>query len=253
MTSCRPMGLLFRKCERRAGVDLVDLGVRDQVPDRDRPWLLWVWVYMLAPRPDGLSSTEEAEVLFALEDHMIAKIGRALDAKLVGRITTQGRREFYVYADRPLAGELPLSDALKNFPEYRFDWGTKKDTEWQQYLTVLYPSEEELQKIKNRRVLEVLEERGNDSEQPREIRHWFYFKTVEDRDALIRDVRSLGFSIVSSSENTDYANPFGVHVARADRSDQESIDSVTIELFKLAKCHQGEYDGWETQVVKRVN
>ncbi len=33
----------------------VDLGIRSTVPDPNRPWLLWVWVYFERPRTDGLS------------------------------------------------------------------------------------------------------------------------------------------------------------------------------------------------------
>jgi hypothetical protein len=38
---------------------LVDLDLRDLLPDHSRADLIWVWVYMKAPRPDGLSSNEE--------------------------------------------------------------------------------------------------------------------------------------------------------------------------------------------------
>ena len=36
----------------------VDLGIRSTVPDPNRPWLLWVWVYFERPRVDGMRTTE---------------------------------------------------------------------------------------------------------------------------------------------------------------------------------------------------
>ena len=48
----------------------VDLGIRSTIPDPDRPWLLWVWVYFKQPRPNGLSSEEEFEKLVSLEDSL---------------------------------------------------------------------------------------------------------------------------------------------------------------------------------------
>ena len=50
----------------------VDLGIRDDVPIETRPWLLWVWVVLQAPKPDGLATNEEGRVLH--------EIGEALDA-----------------------------------------------------------------------------------------------------------------------------------------------------------------------------
>ena len=47
---------------------LVNLGLRDSVPITSKPWLLWVWVYFQSPRPDGLSDSEEAPILYEIED-----------------------------------------------------------------------------------------------------------------------------------------------------------------------------------------
>ena len=41
----------------------VDLGIRADVPIESRPWLLWVWVVLQAPKADGLATNEEGRVL----------------------------------------------------------------------------------------------------------------------------------------------------------------------------------------------
>ena len=48
----------------------VDLGLRADAPVEKRPWLLWVWVEMRAPRADGLSSGEEAPTLHEIEESL---------------------------------------------------------------------------------------------------------------------------------------------------------------------------------------
>src|SRR5262249_29302165 len=83
----------------------VDLGLRPSVPGPDRPCLLWVFVEMRAPRPDGLSTSEEAPVLNQIEDALSAQLASALRGAQVGRVTTDGRRELYFYA--PTAEGLP--------------------------------------------------------------------------------------------------------------------------------------------------
>src|SRR5262245_41543090 len=79
----------------------VDLGIRDSVPDPDRRWLVWTWVYFQHPRDDGLSSSEEAPVLNQIEDALTEVVKNITEADLVGRITTAGRREFYFYGSQP--------------------------------------------------------------------------------------------------------------------------------------------------------
>jgi hypothetical protein len=44
----------------------LDLGLRQVVPDSDRPNLLWVWVYLKCPRGDRLSASSEFESLEAI-------------------------------------------------------------------------------------------------------------------------------------------------------------------------------------------
>jgi hypothetical protein len=78
----------------------VDLGIRDSVPDPDCPWLLWCWVYFRQAREDGLSSAEEAPILHQIEDALTSDVNGTLKAELVGRITTAGRREFFIHLPR---------------------------------------------------------------------------------------------------------------------------------------------------------
>jgi hypothetical protein len=137
----------------------LDLGLRKQVPDPSKPELLWIWVYFKSPRPDGLSSSSEFDSLVAIEKHLTESLEQKFHALLCGRITTDGRREFYYYGAHSDEFESAVADALGHFPGYEFDCGTQKDPGWKQYLDVLYPSDEDRQRIENRSVLEVLEQK----------------------------------------------------------------------------------------------
>jgi hypothetical protein len=86
----------------------VNLGLRNDVPILSTPWLLWVWVYFRSPRPDGLSDSKEAPEKFKIEDALTQQLSQNCGAVLSGRITTEGRREFYFYGEtrtvlRPVA------------------------------------------------------------------------------------------------------------------------------------------------------
>lgn len=230
----------------------VDLGIRDSVPDPKRPWLLWSWVYFRHPRDDGLSSSEEAPILHEIEDALTNAVKDISKAELVGRITTAGRREFYFYGAQPDRFEEAVASALKDFPAYEFDSGTKEDPEWSQYLNVLYPSPEEHQRIKNLHVVEALEKHGDPLKKPRPVSHWAYFKSPGDRNKFIAKAVSAGFKLTdeSKSDDPEAEHPYGVTLERIDRVDWDSINEATLELFRLAQEVSGHYDGWETSIEK---
>src|SRR5689334_12565408 len=139
----------------------VDLAARADAPDRSRPHLVWIWIDLQAPRADGLSSSEEAPRLGEIEDARTPTIERALTARSVGRITGSGRREFYFYATTSDGLESTVAGTMSAFPEYPVDIGTQPDPEWSQYLDLLYPGALDLQRIKNRHVLDALRKHGD--------------------------------------------------------------------------------------------
>ena len=72
----------------------VDLGIRDSVPDSDRPWLMWLHLHLNQPRDDGLSSRGRGTDFDDIEDALTPVVNEANGAELVGRVTTAGRRDF---------------------------------------------------------------------------------------------------------------------------------------------------------------
>ena len=226
----------------------VNLGLRDAVPIASKPWLLWTWVYFQTPRDDGLSDSKEAPTLFKIEDALNLCVSRSCRALPCGRITTEGRREFYFYGETKDGFREAVAVALIDFDGYRFDVGEQEDSLWEQYLNVLYPSPVDLQRIANMDLLDALEGKGDVLTVPREVQHWMYFPSEPSR-ALFRDAATAaGFRIVSESESKGQL-PFCISVARTQSIEQRSIDRTVIELLNLSQRFDGEYDGWETPVV----
>jgi regulator of RNase E activity RraB len=228
----------------------IDLGLADTAPDPNRPWLLWTWVYMNQARDDGLSSSEEAPRLDAIEEALMAEVEDATAGELVGRITTAGRREFYFYGPTHLGFEDAIGRAMSQFADYTFDTGVEQDAEWSHYQRVLYPSPRDVQRIKNRHVIEVLSQHGDRLEKPRIVAHWAYFPTTDARAAFVGGARELGFTVIGEAEADNDEHRYGVQLERIDKVDWESINEVTLELFELADTSGGYYDGWETGVAE---
>ena len=226
----------------------LDLALATAAPLKEKPWLLWVWIYMKEPRQDGLSSQAEFEALCKMEDVLEIEL-TPLRVMLAGRITTQGRREFYFYGPGKDGFEPAVRAALSHFKAYKFDTGSQLDQGWRQYFDVLFPSEHDYERMKNRTVLDVLHKHGDKHEAVREVHHWLYFPTAHQRKNFLDSVLAFGYKVEETSENSFAGNEYGVELSKEQDVNQPSIDDTTIELSRLAKQFGGEYDGWETQVV----
>jgi hypothetical protein len=139
----------------------VNLALLDDAPVLSKPWLLWVSVDLQSPTPNGMYDSGEAPTLFKIEDSLTLQVSRSCDAVLCGRITTEGRREFYYYGQTQEEFHAAVENALSGFAGYEFEVGEREDSLWEQYLNVLYPSREDLERIKNQDLLDVLAEKGD--------------------------------------------------------------------------------------------
>ena len=227
---------------------LVDVGLVGTAPDASRPRLLWVWLDLRSPREDGLSDDREAPALREIEDAIAGAAGAACGARLAGRITTSGRREMYFYGPGDEGFAAAVKDALARFPGYTLWADSQDDAPWRQYLEVLYPNPRDRERIRNRRVIEALEERGDALKAPRPVRHWIVFERALDRDRFAARAAPLGFTISTPAPADPDGRSHRLMLERIDRVDWESINDVTLELLDLAVDSRGVYDGWETEV-----
>ena len=141
---------------------------------------------------------------------------------------------------------------MAGFPQYQFQVAEKQDTEWEYYLNVLYPSREDLERIKNRNLLEVLTKRDDTLMASREVQHWIYFSSEESRTLFRHEASNVGFKIGHECESDVQGDcTFGLTVFRTQSIQQERIDETVIELLRLAKRFGGEYDGWETPIITK--
>lgn len=226
----------------------VDLGIRPDVPLEKRPWLLWVFVDLRAPNAEGLATNEEGPRLHELGESLDAVVSAVCGAQLVGRITGAGRREFYFYAEEPGPLEEAVSQVRASFSEYTLECGSTLEPDWDQYLGLLYPSDTNLQRMFNRRVLEDLALRGDVHTMPRSVTHWLQFPSEEARAACRDTLLAIDFALEGEFPAEDDADalPHVLVVTRADPVDTHTINGVTLELLRLAEEHGGRYDGWES-------
>lgn len=229
----------------------IDLGLSKVAPLTDKPNLVWVSVNMNNPREDGLSSNEEFDTLLAIEDRLQEFIINNHNSTYAGRLTTDGRRDFYFYMGDTTLFDKTISESMVAFPNYTFDFGIKEDNQWEQYFNFMYPNPRQIQSIQNRRVIDNLEKNGDPLTKARAVDHWIYFKTDSDRTEFLKKIEPLKFDIVSGDEKTSFGDfPYKLHISRIDKVDLDSVDNYVLDLWEFANECNGDYDGWETSVEK---
>lgn len=232
----------------------LDLGIHDRAPITEQATIAFVFVDLLDPHENGLIGDSEFEALKEIDDRLSAHLSKDLDATFVGRITTDGRREFYFYCRSADGLERTAEHAMAEYPQYQYECGSESDPDWSQYFKVLYPNEWQYQTTQNQRVVEVLRDHGDTLKKPRDVIHWAYFKNAEARTAFVDQMTSAGFAVYTTSDpedkDADAEFPFGAAVNRDDMVDHNSIDDTVWRVYNVAVTLGGNYDGWEAQVVK---
>lgn len=104
------------------------------------------------------------------------------------------------------------------------------------------------QKIKDRKVLEILEEAEKDKVTiAREVRHFLYFQSKLGRDKCACILKGEGFKIISKDKNDNGYNLVLMH-----NEAPSDISRTTSYLLRIACQYKGEYDGWETCFLKEA-
>ena len=222
----------------------VDLGLARTAPVRTQPHMGYVRVFMRQPREDGLSSSEEFDVLIRLEDALIDRVTANGVTTYCGRNTSSGNRDFYFYTSDAAGFSASAEGAMADHPEYEFETGARLDPEWESYFNFLYPSADDIQRIMNRRVTDALAKRGDALSEPRPIDHLAYLPDARSA-ASLRDL--LGEQRFTVHEPEIGSGTVMLRFERADPPD--AIDDVVIPIARRVKELGGTYDGWGCEVV----
>lgn len=240
----------FTNVDHQLGSIMVDLGIAKIAPLKEKPVLIWVSIKMNAPREDGLSSNEESEKLYEIEDHLAEQLKNKMESIYIGRLTSQGNRDLYFYFDNRLLFDKAISDVMVNYPDYEYDFGTKEDPEWSVYLDFLFPLPPQYQAMQNRRVLGNLESNGDDHNKPREVDHYLYFNTEDGRENFVSSIQDKEFTVRNKDTKTEGNHRFMLHLTVFEPVDYDRINERTINLSESVANFNGIYDGWGCPIVK---
>lgn len=229
---------------------LVNVGIAAELPSEDKFIVGFIKMKMKAPNDKGLISEDEEAQLSFIEDKIEMESLRYRIGSYVGKIVSNGEMTFIYYLKHDFEWPDTVKAAMKEFPSYGYEYGSKPDSEWDVYHKLLFPTSTQWQIIQNHKVCDHLKTQGDSLHLPRAIEHKAYFETAEKRDAFISAIEEEGFKVKSLMEANENTSMVGVSFYRQDKPFYYDIDSLTLHLIDLSLQNGGAYDGWETSIVK---
>ncbi|GAB3200610.1 uncharacterized protein (TIGR01619 family) [Pontibacter aydingkolensis] len=228
----------------------VDLGLYNLAPLPGKPNLIEVVARLQTTNEDGFPDNEEWTKLEEIEDMLVNSFEEKLEAVFVGKTLNSGRRGLYFYSGDTLLVEQMVDELRSHFPEYTFEHQLTEDPNWEVYFEYLFPDEESLLRIQNNKILQLLEEQGDQAYIPRKITYTLYFRTSKDRAEALQEIKGAGFEVEDESDQEKEELPHRLILSNQSKANEETIYLTTEMLMQLAIKYDGEYDGWETQIVQ---
>jgi uncharacterized protein (TIGR01619 family) len=233
------------------GSVILNMDLINSSPNTNLPFLIVTGVKYKKCDKDGFPEKSEFDKLYEISDSVNFVISKITQSESVGSFTFQCERLDYIYSKDTTGIRGQLEKLYANrFPNYEPYINIKIDSEWKAYREFLYPNEEIMDVMSNEKVLANLVQAGDDLSKPRQVDHWIYFNTSKDRDQFVVQVKKEKFKIEGMEILKEGELPYQLHISRKDNVDPDSINKLTMELRKLAKTYKGDYDGWETFIVK---
>ena len=232
----------------------LNLALDKVAPIQGFSYCVRITVELKNPDERGFSTDEERPTIYAIED----KIFRPLESDkdiLVAVLTARGEVTWYFYSQAPEHLQERLSASWDSEFGYSYQVECSEDKQWNFFLKGLYPNIYEKQTIYNREILSACEKYGDQVEVPRPIEHWLYFDTEQDMLNAIEKAAALGFTVYSSKkvvpeEGKEQQEDLCYCLILSKENTPVQIDGDTWDLIDIALDTHGNYDGWETILVK---
>ena len=225
--------------------------VADIVPDAEYMYVSFVKAKLNNPKEDGLVTEEEANDVGFIEDRLEMESLRWRSGQYIGRIISQGYVTFIYYLKLDFEWGDTVAAAMSHFKEYSYELGSRVDMEWEVYQKLLFPTIKEWQMISNHHSCDQLKEQGDNLRLERAIEHKAYFTTKEERQNFIALIEAENFKNQKEMEVPfNDKTMYGVQFYRLDIPFYYNIDELTMKLIDMSNSCNGNYDGWESSLVK---
>ncbi|MGB1206623.1 MAG: DUF695 domain-containing protein [Chitinophagales bacterium] len=243
----------LKNVDKKVSTVAVDLNFSQNKGITTRENVISLSIQLLNPSTNGLAIKEEESELWKIEDALVlAFYKNQLNLSFAGHLTANNLRTLYFYTDNTTVIEKVISEIMLKYPTYVYEYKCEKDGLQQIYFDKLYPTPKIMQQIKNKKVLYVLSENGDDLSKERAVSHWIYFGEMKNLEIFELFCQNLNFETLVKekvpAEDKNYT--YKLVVSRIDKVTYDVIDGYTLPLWEKANELDGIYDGWETSVEK---
>jgi hypothetical protein len=237
--------------EKGPGSTTLNMALLKAAAQKNLPFLVITGVTTQDCGKEGFPTKEAFDQLYKLSDHIEEVISETTVNELAGSFTYQCERldYFYVHDTLQLRKKLTALYTSK-YSHYTPTITIKKDRDWEAYTKFLYPNEQTREYMANEKVLNGLRLAGDALEKPRTIEHWLYFNSSKEREQFITYAVREKFKIESIAFVKKEKQPYQVQISRTDNIELPSLNKLTLELKQKAKELNGNYDGWESPVLR---
>lgn len=230
---------------------IANVGISEEIDSLAPPTL--VRIDLPVKSADGYPDEAEDDALHVIEDHLNPLLEEQ-GSLYVGRITRPGMRSLFHYAP---FGEDVLEKILA---EVEAQFGVRPgsyvgaDPEHRVYKSMLYPTAEEWSVLQDVGVFMQLDENGDARDVARPVRHWAYFPQQAAADAFARHIESAGYDLeeVGAMPDGKPDSRFCVRFTKTDAPSYGPFTQANIALREAAQRCGGHYDGWETEIVRKL-
>lgn len=226
----------------------VNVGVKDIIAHAPKA-LCKVRLKYRHTHPSGLPTEEDYQPAEQIEDRLSAFATAGKDW-YVGRVTVAGHRYFYYFTTQSEAAWRKAAKALSRELGFQLDVSLQDDPSHTGYLKDLYPTADDWCVIRDMRVIEAVKDEGDDGTQVRQIDHWVYFENERAARPFIVWAVQNGFTHDVEHSGPDEDGKYRVRLHHRGTLELTDITHHTITLRRQAEEFRGDYDGWETEVIK---
>jgi uncharacterized protein (TIGR01619 family) len=231
---------------------LLDMDIWKEIDIEKYKHCFYLELKIKEPNEDGFPFGDESEKLNEVEDSFTESLGYKNNIN-VGRITTNGVRKVIYYSTKGLDNNiLEVAKSFIRQTGYQFNIiQIVEKNAWEYYYNFLYPSKYQKEHMANRKVVDSLVSHGDKLEESRKVEHWLYFNNGIKMKLFVDEIQKMGYNIESINNKLDEeVGKYMLIISRIELVDYNSINKVTDFLLEILKKYEGEYNGWETYVIK---
>jgi regulator of RNase E activity RraB len=131
---------------------------------------------------------------------------------------------------------------------YKCEGGVVKDTKWDFYRGNLEPNEQQYFMIESQKIVDMLQEEGDDISKDREVEHYIMFDTKTKMQRFVESSKELGFEFKDeiSSDECEY----GVALSKVHNLEYKTLNEVIKKLNDISSKEHGSYELWSTTLVE---